>query len=196
MRPSPLNCRINSRTDWVTCGSRPEVGSEQKDPWLVNERTCQRQFLLHAFGEAAGAIVAAIPQPDNFQILFHLPRNFLHAIELGEEFQVLCRGQTLVETRDFSRDSDRAADFLVGFADLETGDFRFPGAWPNQTGQHSRSCGFTCAVRPKQSEHFAGFDVERQAINGQLSVKLFGEISSMNHLFGGKYCLSMIAITT
>ncbi len=155
---------------------------EQQQLGLVNERAAQMQLLLHAARELRRATFAEGREaaPRQKLRLARLARTGRHAVEVGEEVQVLGDREGSVES-----------EALRDVADARAQTLRFPGHVApehrgaaargfQQRGQDLQQGRLAGAVGADEAEHLAWTYLEVDAVDGDELPEASGELTGLD----------------
>jgi hypothetical protein len=121
----------------------------------VQQRTGDRELLLHALAERAGHVVAPVPQAEEPQVALDAlgAHRRVEAVQPAEEIEVQGGRQLVVESRRLGQDADSRADVVGRVADVEPIDRCGPLGRLDERCEHADRGRLAGTVRPEQAEH-------------------------------------------
>ncbi len=124
---------------------------QQQEARLVQHRGRERQPLLPAAGQRTRGLFPARFQPQLRQRLRHPPRAVAHAVDAGDEEQVLLDGQVLVEREPLRHVAGEALDLAGPRADVEAEAGALAAVGRQQPAQHPHGGGLAGAVGAEEA---------------------------------------------
>ena len=146
----------------------------------------EREALLPAAGKLAGELSVATLQP---QALDHLARGAAgvgHAIEPGDEFQILAHRQILVQRKALRHVADLALDLVGVAADIVAQTRSLAAVGRQQAAQHADGGGLAAAVRPEKAVDLAALDLHREVMHHLAAAERFGQAANVDRDIGGR----------
>src|SRR5215213_3338413 len=175
---------LEDRVDHERCKTERRL-VEQQQSWIGHQRASHCQHLLLAARERAGFLCFAL-----FQTRKH-PECLLHAgsdgalvfVQVRTHLKVLAHGKVREDAATFWRHRDAACNELVCWfaADVFFFESDLARAWLEQAGDGAERGGFAGAVRADERDHFALFDVERDAGQGLDRAVINGNVFQREH---------------
>jgi hypothetical protein len=168
----PGRCRVEVRGRLV----------EQDDGWVVEQGPGQGQLLLHALGQHAGPIAAAIPEIEPGEGLLHRRRGLPQTEQPGVDGEVVRDRERVPEAGGFRQEPDSGAKPVGGVpVHFDAADQHPAAGGHDQAPQHSQCRRFAGAVRAEQAEDLAGLNLECHGIDGKAAAKPPDELRSGQH---------------
>ena len=157
------NCRRDS-------GSTPPVGSSRNTMggwWRMAQPSASRWRQPPARSRVRVCSRPSRPAISRTNARRSLEGVAVAVLDAAEEPDVLIDGQRLVEREALRHVADAALDCLGIARDVDAADDGRAGGRPQQTAQHADGGRLAGAVGAEKAEDLAGFDVERQLIDGR-----------------------------
>lgn len=156
---------------------------ENQDLGVVQQRLREASAMTVALGKRIDRLMSDRAQKAGvdgaFDCLFF--RQPGQIADIGAEFQETDDRHVIVERRRLGE----VADFILReewlINDRVTTDLRIARAGRDKAGDHAHRGRLPGAVGSKETEHFAGFDREREIIDRVFGPKVFGEIFNFDH---------------
>ena len=156
---------------------RPELGPdlrieadgrlvEQQQRRVVREPPGEQQAAAHASGELVDGVAAAPLEPRQREAAVYRGRHVLHAVEPGEDGEVVLHRHVHVEVVELRHHAHLGAR-LLGLAGKLVPEHRDRALVGQRlAGEHPHGRGLAGAVRPEQAEADARGHLEVQSIHG------------------------------
>ena len=155
---------------------------EKEDARVVQHRADQCHFLAHPFGKIAEPPVARVPQLEMLHQFFG-PRaafGLRQVLQFAEKVEIVERAHPQIQTGKFGEMPDEVAHEARLTRHIVAGDPRVTARRFQNRGEHPHGRRLAGAVRAQEREDFALGDGERQIVDGDQRVELFGETSSFD----------------
>src|SRR5215213_10445744 len=158
---------------------------KQQQSWIRHERASDREHLLLTTGERAGFLRLAL-----FETRKHL-ESALHVgsdaalvlVQVRTHLKVLAHGKIREDAATFWRHRDAARDEFVRRLAADVFFFKsdLACAWLKQAGDGAQRSGLAGAIRADERDHFAFFDVKRDAGQGFDRAVINGNVVQGQH---------------
>jgi hypothetical protein len=155
---------------------------EHQDVGIVNQRLREADPLLVALRELRAMPARHVGHPGALHHLVHAASDiFAHALDLGDEGQVLADGHVRIKRRGFRQVAGPALGFERLLEHVETGDGRRALGGGHVAGNNAHRRGLPGAVGAEKPENFAGLRSKTHVVYGGHGAVAFGKMLNLDH---------------
>ena len=148
---------------------------EQQQLRLRQDAGAERQPLLPAARQLAGKLIGAGGKPEPADRLARRLARIGHAIDAGDEFEILANGQIGVEAEALRHVADIALDRVGLRADVVAEAGPLAGIRREQPAQHAQRRSLAAAVRPEKAVDLALRHLQAEVVHDRAWAEALGE---------------------